>query len=103
MQVEIPISEKLTVALGKELAKARIDAALTQEQVAEAADLSPNYLGQLENGRLPSYDTLRAVCKVLKVSPPMLAQRIANVSTLPALVKRAEAFAALCRGLEEVL
>ncbi len=104
MIVDIPISDVLSKALGKELAKARIDAEKTQVEVAEAASISPNYLGQLENGRMPSFDALRTVCKVLKVTPVALAKRIAGNTALGTrMEQRAEALQALFAGLEEVL
>ena len=103
MQVEIPISDVLTAALGKELAKARIDAGKTQLEVSQAADITPGYLSQLEHGRMVSYELLRAVCKAIKVSPVELARRITQAHTGKPLAKKADALAALFTGLEEVL
>ena len=43
---------RVTKALGARLRELRLDAGLTQERAAEAAGISPNHLGVIENGRV---------------------------------------------------
>jgi transcriptional regulator with XRE-family HTH domain len=54
--------------LGKELRKARINAGLTQEELAFKADVSRNYVSLLElDQKSPTVQTLLRVCKALGV------------------------------------
>ena len=49
--------------IGKRLKESRRTAKLTQEKVAEAADITTVYLSKIENGKVtPTLDTLDAVC-----------------------------------------
>lgn len=49
--------------IGKRLRESRKAAKLTQEKVAEAADITTVYLSKIENGKVtPTLDTLGAVC-----------------------------------------
>ena len=49
--------------IGKRLKESRMAAKLTQEKVAEAADITTVYLSKIENGKVtPTLDTLGAVC-----------------------------------------
>lgn len=46
---------------------------MTQEQLAEAADLSPHYIGNIEQGvRAPSLSTLFRICSALGTTPDVL-------------------------------
>lgn len=54
--------------LGKEVRRRREALGLTLEELAERADLSPNYIGTVENGRRdPSLSTLESLAKGLGV------------------------------------
>jgi transcriptional regulator with XRE-family HTH domain len=101
--VDIPISPVLAQALGIEFAKARLDAGVTQLRVAEVAQVSAGYVSQLEAGRLPAYTTLRSLCRVVKVSPMGLAERVIIGPGAKTLKQKAQVFVNLCLGLEEVL
>lgn len=46
---------------------------MTLEELAERADLTPDYLGKLEHGHYsPSADTMLAIAKALGVEPGLL-------------------------------
>ena len=56
-------------ALGQKIQKLRKDRNLTQVELAVIVDISPVYLGFIENGRRrPSLRTLERLAKALKVS-----------------------------------
>ena len=59
--------------IGKNLRTYRKQRNLTQEQLAERAGLSPNYIGILERGeKLPSLETLLTLLNQLNVSADMV-------------------------------
>lgn len=63
----------LHVAFGKVLREYRLRAELSQEALADAADLDRTFIGMLERGqRQPTLETLFAIADVLKVSPQTL-------------------------------
>ncbi|MBQ2954342.1 MAG: helix-turn-helix transcriptional regulator [Clostridia bacterium] len=56
-------------AIGQRIRRSRKNANLTQEQLAELADISVVYVSKLENGqRSPSLETLIDICNVLHCS-----------------------------------
>lgn len=56
--------------LGKEIRRLREEGGLTLEQLAKRADLTPNYIGTIENGkRDPSISTVLALARGLEVAP----------------------------------
>lgn len=56
--------------LGKRVADLRKQRKLTQEKLAEKADMSSNYLSHIETSRsIPSLETLMTLCTVLDVTP----------------------------------
>ncbi|MDY6947226.1 MAG: helix-turn-helix transcriptional regulator [Pseudomonadota bacterium] len=61
------------VALGKSIRRLRTAANRTQEELASIAELSTNYVGEMERGeRNPSFLALVAIARALKVSPAEL-------------------------------
>ena len=57
------------VELGKRLRKLRKDAKYTQEQLSELADISTNYLGEVERGKkVMGVDKFIKIVKALDVS-----------------------------------
>lgn len=61
------------VALGARVRALRVDAGLTQEAVADAADLHWSYVGQIERGeRNLTYKNLLRMARGLGVSPDKL-------------------------------
>ena len=53
-------------SLGKKIRRLRINNCLSQARLAEAVDVSTNYIGQIERGdRTPSLDTVIALCNAL--------------------------------------
>lgn len=59
--------------IGKRLAAARKEKGITQEKLAEKANLSSNYLSHIETSRsIPSLETLMALCVALDVTPDSL-------------------------------
>ncbi len=54
--------------LGKNIKKARLDAELTQAQVADKAGIHVNYFARIERGiQTPSVDVLEAIANAVKV------------------------------------
>ncbi len=54
------------IALGRRIRMRRREMKLTQEQLAEKADISPSFLGHIERGsRTLSLGTLLEICKAL--------------------------------------
>ena len=50
-------------SLGKKIRRLRINNCLSQARLAEAVDVSTNYIGQIERGdRTPSLETTIALC-----------------------------------------
>ena len=61
-------SEQLRKELGEKLRKVREDARLTQQQVADIADMHVNYYARIERGEEnPTYDKLQSIKKALKI------------------------------------
>jgi transcriptional regulator with XRE-family HTH domain len=55
---------------GRRVRAIRKAARITQERIAEQAQINPKYLGELERGeKKPSFDALLAIAKALHVSP----------------------------------
>lgn len=55
--------------ISKRVRDLRIKRDLTQEQLADLAGVSPNFLNRIENGReTPSFETIESVSKALRVS-----------------------------------
>jgi transcriptional regulator with XRE-family HTH domain len=58
----------LRTRFGVKLRKVRLSRGWTQEQLAEKADVSLNFLNLIERGqRAPSFDNLERLAKVLRV------------------------------------
>jgi transcriptional regulator with XRE-family HTH domain len=67
--------------LAQELRKARLEAKLTQEQLAAKASVSREYVNYVERGkRQPTVVVFIRLCKAMKVYPPELLQRIVGPS-----------------------
>jgi len=63
-------TQSLVYKLGVKIRILRKAAGLTQEQLAEAADVSVNFIGYVERGqRAPSIKTLEWIAQALKVAP----------------------------------
>ena len=62
-------------ALGTRIRAQRKQMKMTQEELAEKAEISNSFMGHIERGtRKASLDTLVRICNVLKVSPQLLLQ-----------------------------
>jgi transcriptional regulator with XRE-family HTH domain len=58
---------------GREVRRRREALGLTLEQLAESSELTPNYIGTIENGkRDPSLSTVLALARGLRVPPAEL-------------------------------
>lgn len=67
------MNERLATRIGKNAREARLEAKLTQADVAEQVGISPEVYGRLERGgMLPSVGTLLRVCVALEVSADLL-------------------------------
>ena len=59
--------------LGRRIAQLRRQRNLTQEELAEAADVTNNYISHIENCRsIPSLETVMKLCDALGVTPDTL-------------------------------
>lgn len=57
-------------AIGKRIALIRKQNGITQEQLAEKAELSNVYISHIENSRsIPSLETLMKICSALDITP----------------------------------
>ena len=64
------MDEKRLRQLGHRIRTARREKGITQERLAEKANLSTTYIGRLERGeKTPSIDTLVTLAEALEVSP----------------------------------
>jgi transcriptional regulator with XRE-family HTH domain len=55
---------------GRRVRAIRKAAGITQERIAEQAQINPKYLGELERGeKKPSFDALIALARALRVPP----------------------------------
>jgi len=60
--------EKARKALGVKLLNAREKLRLTQQEVADAANVHVNYYARMERGQVnPSFEKLQSVMRVLKI------------------------------------
>lgn len=56
--------------LGRRINSARKDRGITSEKLAEACNVNPSYIRQIESGvKLPSLPLFVEICRALKVSP----------------------------------
>ena len=58
--------------IGKRIAKRRIVLGMTQAKLAEKADLSATYTGNVERGAKCSIETLMKLCAALDITPDYL-------------------------------
>lgn len=59
--------------LGGKIRKLRIEAGLSQEELADAAGIERSYMGTIERGeRNPSFDKVVSISKALNTSPSQL-------------------------------
>lgn len=57
-------------AVGKRISLIRKNRGMTQEQLAEKAELSNIYISHIENSRsIPSLETLMKLCSALDITP----------------------------------
>ena len=67
--------------LGDEIRNARLQAGLTQEELAFRAGVSRQYVSLLElNQKSPTVDLLLRVCKAMKASAGEMIARVENAS-----------------------
>lgn len=63
------VKKEINIQIGEQIKTAREQAKLTQEQLAERVDVSPQYISDLERGVVGiSIPTLKRVCITLGVS-----------------------------------
>lgn len=67
--------------LGKRIKQERIKQGITQEQLAEKADISLNFMSLIENGKNMSVQTLINIAKALEVSVDYLLSDYENNSS----------------------
>ncbi|MDF2462481.1 MAG: transcriptional regulator, family [Ramlibacter sp.] len=72
-QPEQRLPNEVTIAIGKNLRRLRLAAALTQEQLAYNAEVERSRISKLESGLVnPSVLTLATICHCLGVTFPVL-------------------------------
>ena len=65
------------MTLGKELQNARLEAELTQEQLAFAAEVDRTYISQLENDhKSPTVDVLFRLCDALGITASAILAKV---------------------------
>lgn len=65
--------QAIALAFGKRVREARLAAGLSQEALAEAAELHPTFISNVERGyRVPTIPTLIKLAAGLKVEPSVL-------------------------------
>lgn len=64
--------------IGKKIREERLNKGLTQEQLAEKADISLNFMSLIENGKNMSVQTLLNLCKSLDISVESLLNDSSN-------------------------
>lgn len=63
------VKKEINIQIGEQIKSARENAGRTQEQLAEAIDVSPQYISDLERGMVGiSIPTLKRLCTSLAVS-----------------------------------
>ena len=71
-------------SLGKRIAQRRIALGYKQNELAEKADLSNNYLSNIENGHsIPSLTTFANLCIQLETTPDMLLLGTIKTNDIP--------------------
>lgn len=70
--------------LGKRIAQRRIELGYKQNELAEKADLSNNYLSNIENGHsIPSLITFVSICSHLNTTPDMFLLGTVKTNDIP--------------------
>ncbi|HEX5747487.1 MAG TPA: helix-turn-helix transcriptional regulator [Archangium sp.] len=73
----IPVPTRYLPQLARWLRATRVNAGLTQQQVAEASDVFTGVYGRIERaGMIPTEPTLQRICQVLKLDYPSLVERV---------------------------
>lgn len=91
------------MALGKRLRKCRKDRGYTSEKLADAMDVSPIHVRNIEGGaRKPSLDALIQMCNILEISPDDLLFDSLGDYVKGRNVVLAEKFAQLTPGKQDV-
>ncbi|MCK6586558.1 MAG: helix-turn-helix transcriptional regulator [Polyangiaceae bacterium] len=73
--------ESSSIELGQEIRRRREALNWTLSDLAERADLTPNYIGSIENGfRDPSVSTLIALGRAFEIEPGELVGQLPNIS-----------------------
>ena len=63
------VKKEINIQIGEQIKLSREDRGLTQEQLAEAIEVSPQYISDLERGVVGiSIPTLKRLCACLRVS-----------------------------------
>ncbi len=74
------MDHNIAAAFGQTLRKARLDAGLSQEQLALASDIDRTFISMLERGiRQPTLTTVFAIADTLQVKPEVLVARTAKL------------------------
>lgn len=62
--------DKISVIVGKNIQSARLVKGLTQEQLSEKCNVSPNHISAVENGNSNcSFSLMLSICDALDVTP----------------------------------
>jgi len=73
------LSDEIQTTFGKILRKYRLQQQLSQEKLAELADLDRTYISQIERGlKSPSFKALIALARALQVQAHVLVSEVEN-------------------------
>ena len=89
------VKKEINIQIGEQIKVAREQAKLTQEQLSERVDVSPQYISDLERGVVGIYiPTLKRVCTTLGVSSDLILFGTATQNRVTAIND-------LCKSLTE--
>jgi DNA-binding XRE family transcriptional regulator len=76
-KIDCTSTRKILGVIGKEIRKARLEAGLSQEELAFRAKVARNYISLVElNHHSPTLDTLLRICHALSIAAWPLVRRI---------------------------
>jgi transcriptional regulator with XRE-family HTH domain len=93
------LSDEIQTTFGKILRKYRLQQQLSQEKLAELADLDRTYISQIERGlKSPSFKALIALARALQVQAHVLVSEVENELDQDSMKRRGKQSDENCAG-----